>query len=399
MIKKTFVLTVLLSHPFVFACASGNVQTISKQTSMRSNVETSSKQVSTVRSKDMHEEFVKISTEIEKVKKNIIKCSSDMKTIEAQIKSLTGKTEQAKKDLKQCLFEIKTARLNLEKSFKMHNSSFSKSSDLNQVILQQWRDLWKTIFKFSYEQNPFEYKIRFKSLEQKTLILRKAKRNISASASDIQKWKEVEKKLLELQQCKNKHIAHLENMLDKKKKLLKIMVDKKCEIEKEMKVLNNNAKTIQMLINKIIETSKQEQITTAKSKHEKMDGSFSWPVNGKVIARFGKIRHVELDAYIISNGIKISADGSNQVKCVGPGEVVFAGQFHSYGSVIIIAHSNSIFSIYGLLDRLFVKENQKVLKGDVIADLGKKKNSTLYFEIRQNSVPVDPILWLKPTQG
>jgi septal ring factor EnvC (AmiA/AmiB activator) len=123
--------------------------------------------------------------------------------------------------------------------------------------------------------------------------------------------------------------------------------------------------------------------------------SLPWPVNGKVIAKFGKNKHPELDTYVISNGIKIDAADFSRVKSVDSGTVVFTGEFRSYGKVVIIDHKDSIFSVYGLLDHILVKEDQKVLKEDVIADLGGGKNSYLYFEIRQNNIPDDPILWLQ----
>jgi septal ring factor EnvC (AmiA/AmiB activator) len=62
--------------------------------------------------------------------------------------------------------------------------------------------------------------------------------------------------------------------------------------------------------------------------------------------------------------------------------------------MVIVDHENSIFSIYGLLDKVYVKNDDKISKGTTIAKLGASNNSALYFEIRLNNTPENPLLWL-----
>ena len=110
---------------------------------------------------------------------------------------------------------------------------------------------------------------------------------------------------------------------------------------------------------------------------------------------YGKNKHPDLNTNVISNGIKIKARNNAIIKSVDEGEVVFTGEFRSYGKMIIIDHKGVFFSVYGELGNILVSEGQAVSRGANIAKLGSGDNSVLYFEIRQYNVPENPVLWLE----
>jgi septal ring factor EnvC (AmiA/AmiB activator) len=295
------------------------------------------------------------------------------------------------------LSDIKTAQNNLEKSSKIYNAAFSKSFDWNQIMLDEIKLFNKMTFLVSYEQNPFEYKIRRKSLEYEKANFDKAKYEAAVSATDIKKWEKSKKDLLDLQKNETNLVSQHKDMLKEKGELLNTTSGKRLAAEQEIRTLNDSAKAMQALINKINSDTKKNQVTIIRAPTPaiKRKKSLPWPVNGKVIVNFGKTKHHELDTYVISNGIKIKAADFSQVKNIDSGIVVFTGEFRSYGKVVIIDHKNSTFSVYGFLDNIYVKEDQKISTGTVIALLGSGKSSILYFEIRQNNIPDDPLLWLK----
>jgi septal ring factor EnvC (AmiA/AmiB activator) len=50
------------------------------------------------------------------------------------------------------------------------------------------------------------------------------------------------------------------------------------------------------------------------------------------------------------------------------------------------------------LDRISVKQNQMVQTGDIIGlsgDTGSLIGETLYFEMRKNGKPIEPVRWFK----
>jgi len=83
---------------------------------------------------------------------------------------------------------------------------------------------------------------------------------------------------------------------------------------------------------------------------------------------------------------------------VAPGEVLYANELKGYGNILIIDHGNRLYSIYGHLAQILVKVGDQVRAGQSIARLGpgnSESDPTLYFEIRRQGKPEDPLNWLK----
>ena len=74
--------------------------------------------------------------------------------------------------------------------------------------------------------------------------------------------------------------------------------------------------------------------------------------------------------------------------------MVYAGSgLRGYGRLIIIKHSDILLSAYANNDKLLVSVGQSVTQADVISNLGV--DGTMYFEIRKDGDPVNPISYLK----
>ena len=77
-----------------------------------------------------------------------------------------------------------------------------------------------------------------------------------------------------------------------------------------------------------------------------------------------------------------------------PGNVVYAGEgLRGYGKLIIIKHSDMLLSAYANNEELLVRVGQSVDQTDVISSLGV--DGTMYFEIRKDGNPVNPINYLR----
>lgn len=78
----------------------------------------------------------------------------------------------------------------------------------------------------------------------------------------------------------------------------------------------------------------------------------------------------------------------------GPGVVVYAGEgLRGYGKLVIIKHSEILLSAYAHNEQIMVKEGQTVKQMEVISRLGA--NGTLYFEIRKDGYPINPVSYLR----
>jgi len=121
--------------------------------------------------------------------------------------------------------------------------------------------------------------------------------------------------------------------------------------------------------------------------------SFLWPVDGKIINNFVnnlQQRHL---------GVDIKTECGVPIKAAEEGKVIFAGDsIKAFGNLIVIRHRNKYTTVYGHVGKILIKENQWVAKGQVIGQTGKLNNSNycgLYFEVRKDTVPINPLIVIK----
>ena len=96
-------------------------------------------------------------------------------------------------------------------------------------------------------------------------------------------------------------------------------------------------------------------------------------------------------------GILLSGRLGQDVRAASAGRVVYAGNgLRGYGNLIIIKHADNLLSAYAHNREMLVRDGQEVLTGQVIAHMGEgvRRSPVLYFEIRQNGRPVDPMPFL-----
>ena len=125
-----------------------------------------------------------------------------------------------------------------------------------------------------------------------------------------------------------------------------------------------------------------------------LKGSLDWPLNGKVIKRFGERRSGDIKW----NGILISSSKSLPIKAINNGDILYSGYLNGYGNIIIIDHGKNYYSLYGNNTKNLVQTGMRIQKGDIIAFSGNSGNispNALYFEIRYKAEPQNPLKWLK----
>jgi septal ring factor EnvC (AmiA/AmiB activator) len=128
-------------------------------------------------------------------------------------------------------------------------------------------------------------------------------------------------------------------------------------------------------------------------------GKLPWPVDGRLLARFGESRGD--DARAKWDGVMISANAGTQVHAVHGGRVVFADWLRGAGQLVILDHGNGYLSLYGHNQTLLKSAGAIVKAGDVISTVGNsggQATPALYFAIRQQGRPSDPAQWCR-TQG
>jgi septal ring factor EnvC (AmiA/AmiB activator) len=127
-------------------------------------------------------------------------------------------------------------------------------------------------------------------------------------------------------------------------------------------------------------------------------GTMSWPVPGRVEARFGRQASSRFGTMVNRNGIDIGADAGAPVQAVEKGTVAYADAFAGFGRVVILDHGGKFYTLYGHLASVDVSKGAPVEAGDELGTVGMAPTGapSLYFEVRIDGRPADPVQWLKP---
>lgn len=118
------------------------------------------------------------------------------------------------------------------------------------------------------------------------------------------------------------------------------------------------------------------------------DPGFIWPNSGTVLASFDEVQN---------KGVDISGAAGDPVLAAADGRVVYAGAgLRGYGNLVILKHNNTYLTAYAHNQKLLIKEDQTVKKGQKIAEMGSSDTDRvkLHFEVRRQGKPVDPSKYL-----
>ena len=113
------------------------------------------------------------------------------------------------------------------------------------------------------------------------------------------------------------------------------------------------------------------------------------PLNGQIVVYFGQKKA----GVVESNGIEIKGKLGNPVVASKGGTVIYANAFQGLGKVVMIDYGGGIIGVYGNLLAIKVGLNSRVSAGQTIGVLGlsSDKEPNLYYELRANLRPIDPI--------
>ncbi|GKS69744.1 septal ring factor EnvC, activator of murein hydrolases AmiA and AmiB [Nitrosomonas sp. PY1] len=230
-----------------------------------------------------------------------------------------------------------------------------------------------------------------------------------------------QKKQQEISTIQSQYVSQQENLAQEKNKHQTMLTQVSGQItqqQQEINKLRNDEKRISQLISKITQAIRQQQAREekrAKTSQEKttingnkppetkasnsspqlLKGTLKLPVRGKLMNRFGDQRSGK---HVIWKGLFIQSDAGNEIKAITDGKVVFAEWLKGFGNLLIIDHGRGYMSLYGNNETLLKQVGTIVRAGDTIAIVGNSSgnlDSGLYFELRYNGKPLDPLTWIK----
>ena len=133
--------------------------------------------------------------------------------------------------------------------------------------------------------------------------------------------------------------------------------------------------------------------SAAAKPFEALRGRLKLPVLGELVNRYGSNR----DAGSTWKGLFIRAVSGETVRAVGDGRVVYADWLRGFGNLMILDHGKGYMSLYAYNEGLLRQVGEKVRGGDAVAQVGASggsEESGLYFELRRDGKPFDPLRWV-----
>ena len=222
-----------------------------------------------------------------------------------------------------------------------------------------------------------EYLTKLKKIKQDKSSLYKVRAKlVSLKKNTVSKKREIEK-------TKKEKSVYLKKI--KRKKNLSV------KVKKELLAASNN-------LNSLIDKLLMKLVSGEGLDISDKKGRLKLPLKGRILNKFGRKRVKEYESYIVYNGINVKARRGTPVQAVFDGKVLYTGQLEGYGNLVIVGHGKEYHSLYGHLDSIKVAANKVVKTGEVIAlsgDSGSLEGETLYFELRKNGKPIEPVRWFR----
>jgi septal ring factor EnvC (AmiA/AmiB activator) len=320
------------------------------------------------------------------------------------------------------LSEAKTARLQEAVQEKQEQLEQSR-----QMLAQRLRDLYRASFhhpilgglldaenftdlarklKFGIMLARSNEKLLARTLQDEDRLKKDSSQWIVEADRKQKMIKTIDRKEKNYDQEQKNHAVSLENIRKQKE-----------QREKTIRELTESAKDLQNKVSQLLKEAakapKKKKVWISKSTASNtaaavpvlegnglqvVRGRIPWPVSGKIISHFGRNKDPHFNLVVDNSGVQIQAPIGTPIHAVASGVVKFADWFKGYGKLVILDHGRGYYSLYAQAADLNVSEGQSVASGQVLGSVGDTDSlvgSSLYFEIRKNGIPQDPLHWLK----
>jgi len=200
--------------------------------------------------------------------------------------------------------------------------------------------------------------------------------------------------LLALQQERQQQVARLQAQQRQREEAVVRLQRHLHNQGDELKRLQQDEKQLQALVVSLQELLSDIPADGGQQKPFKaLKGALSWPARGHLASRFGSARG---NSGLQWQGVLIEAPEGGQVRAVSQGRVAFADWLRGFGLLLIIDHGDGYMTLYGHNQALYKEVGEWVDSGEVVGTLGASGGQSaagLYFEIRHNGHPVNPLGW------
>jgi septal ring factor EnvC (AmiA/AmiB activator) len=325
--------------------------------------------------------------------------AASLRSIEDQIKSTTAGLDKIRKEINS--YQVQIDKLDRELAGQVKAAYALGQQDKLKLMLNQQDPALSSRMMVYYEYLNKSRLEKLANLQQTVKYL-----------DELDKDKQTETELLEKNLAKKRSEQAALDEVRKERNGLVAKINS--DVYSEQDQLSLLKESENKLISLIQTLENEEDNTNQESKRgdedssipentesfPKLTGDFSTlkgklplPVRGKLASMFDSA-----SSEATWKGILINAKEGAEIKAVMKGKVTYAGTLKGYGLLIIVEHDKQYMSLYAFNQSLYKHKGDNVEAGDVIASVGQsggRSKPGLYFEIRQNGKPVDPLLWCR----
>jgi murein DD-endopeptidase MepM/ murein hydrolase activator NlpD len=361
-------------------------------------------------------EVEKIEQEIKSVKQDMERAAHNQRYAEKSVEELTGKKEATKEDIETLLKRIDLVQKKLEttqgKIASAEEKLYVTGEELQDAIkqLKNRKELMDSRVRLAYTTGAVSYLDvllsstsftdfldRFDAVESIVTQDRNIADQKKAYTDDVSAKKlEVEKELKEVKTL----YAEMET---NKEELKNNEQDKEVMMAKIAKQIEDMEEISEESAKELTDLAKKQSALIAKKNRIKdyyKGGKLGMPlrVEYRLSSPFGYRTHPITGKKKLHAGMDMAAPKGTPVYAAETGVVIVAQSWSGYGNCIIIDHGGGLWTLYGHLSVILVKNGETVKRGNKIGLVGSTGQSTgnhLHFEVRKNSEPVNPAPYLK----
>ena len=347
---------------------------------------------------NLKEEIEKISEKLEALSKKKKLTSSKINTISNQMSELTQRIRSLDAEYKNHKKKLQDITSTRSKTEKQHLAalSFLTENKKQSVLLKAGEKKYMELFLVDYEPS-FRSRINefiLYDLLEKVSVFSDGCRQKMLGFEE--KLSAVEKTMTDLEillEDISYTVSTNKNLQKNYAKALEKMQSEEGKLQKDLRIKEKDKDNLDRMIEKFMKRKKNLLYEKEKQKEfSKIKGLLPHPVQGSIVSHFGKMKHPDLETYIINRGLKIKSS-TDTVRAVKEGTTSFTGPFKGYGKTVIIDHGGGFYTVTAGLSELLINEGEAVRQGEPVGKCSI--GNEIYFEIREDGIPVDPVPWLE----
>jgi septal ring factor EnvC (AmiA/AmiB activator) len=342
------------------------------------------------------EKLVQLQTQEGTVKGQISQLETNIATSESYLREVSVKIDSTSRSISRLTDQLAEANRDLalrQSVMKKRLRAIYKAGriQLPQLVLTS-RNMSDMLHRVRYFNELNRYDRRLVAKIDTT------RKKIEADKTSLERQ---QRRLSLLKRDKEEEYASLVAEQGSHQKLLSDVRTQKESYVKMIRELEAAQKELQNIV-AMLEKNRKKKVPTAYEKSlnatfEKEKGGLPWPVEGKIVAEFGKVVHSVYKTVTMNTGIDIGCTTGDKVVCVASGKVAYVGWMRGLGKLVIVDHGG-YYTTYARLEDALVAKDEKVEPQTLIGRVGEINaidGPKLHFEIRRSTEALDPVEWLE----